>query len=480
MDGDLIMIKADIGLIGLAVMGQNLVLNIERNGYIVSVYNRTVSKVDQFINNNGENKNFFGTKTIIEFVNSIKKPRKIILMIKAGIAVDNLIDLLKPLLNEKDVLIDAGNSFYKDTIRRYNDFKKINIYYLGVGVSGGEEGALKGLSIMIGGSREGWDSVSEILTKISAKVDEDFCCAYLGEGGAGHFVKMVHNGIEYSDMQLIAETYSIMRTILNLTPIEISDIFSNWNEGELGSYLIQITSNILKIKDEETSKPIIDVILDTAEQKGTGKWTSQVALDLGIPIPSISEAVFARYLSSYKNARIHANKIYGENIKSFNESKEKIINKLERALLIAKICSYAQGLDLIQSANEKYDWNIDLSEVAKIWRGGCIIRSVLLNRISEAFKEDKTMKNLLFADFVVNKIKNTHQDIREVIKLAIDNGIPLPAFSSVLSYFDGLKTKILPTNLIQAQRDYFGAHSFERIDKKRGEYSHYEKWPPTY
>jgi 6-phosphogluconate dehydrogenase len=470
-------IKADIGVIGLAVMGQSLVLNLERNNFVIAVYNRTSRRTEEFIQNHADKENIIGKFNLTDFCKSLKRPRKILLMIKAGKSVDDTITELFPLIDEGDIIIDGGNSFFRDTIRRFSELEAKSIFYLGVGISGGEEGALKGPSIMPGGSEQAWLLSKYIFEKIAAKIDGVPCCSYIGSDGAGHYVKMVHNGIEYSDMQLIAETYHIFKEVLNLQVDEIAQIFEEWNKGELNSYLMQITSNIFAVKDEDTGQPLIDVILDTAEQKGTGKWTSQEALEIGVPIPSITGALFARYISSYKTERKIASSILTGPNKEFLEDKELFIKKLRHGLFVAKICSFAQGFSLLKKASEHFKWSLNLYSIASLWRKGCIIRTELLNRIMKAYMKNIRLPNLLLDPYFATTLNQLHDDWRHIIKTAIEHGVPIPAFSSALSYYDSYRSGILPTNLIQAQRDYFGAHGFERLDKPKGEFFHFKSWP---
>ncbi len=470
--------KADIGLIGLAVMGQNLVLNMERNGYTIAVYNRTIEKLDEFINGKGLKKNIIGCYSLEELCNILKKPVTVMLMIKAGKPVDDFITKLLPFLKSGDIIIDGGNSFFRDTIRRSEKLKNEGIHYLGVGISGGEEGALRGPSVMPGGAIEAWKQVEKIFHKISAKINGKPCCSYIGSDGAGHYVKMVHNGIEYSDMQLIAEVYFILKNLLNMTSYELADLFAEWNKGDLDSYLIQITSKILSEKDPETGKPLIEVILDTAQQKGTGRWTSQEALEIGIPIPSITEAVNARIISAKRDERLIASNLLEGPIPQFTGDKKKLAETTRKALFAAKICSYAQGFSLLRTASEEYKWQIDLRKIAHIWRNGCIIRARFLEQIEKAFQQDNGLNNLLLDSYFVDVIKNNQKDWRHVIKLAVANGIPIPALSSTLSYYDSYRNPSLPVNLIQAQRDYFGGHGFERVDKEPGLIFHHDNWPP--
>jgi len=458
--------KQDIGLIGLAVMGENLVLNMESKGFSVAVYNRTVEKVDNFINGRAKGKNIVGTHSIEELCSVLKKPRKIMLMIKAGNAVDEFIEKLIPYLEKGDIIIDGGNSNFLDTIRRTKYVESKGLLYIGTGVSGGEEGALKGPAIMPGGSIQAWEYIKPIFQKIAAKnSDGTPCCAFIGPDGAGHFVKMVHNGIEYGDMQLICEAYFIMKNLLKLTYKKMHKVFSDWNKGELDSYLIEITADILSKIDKETGKPIVEIILDKAGQKGTGKWTSQYALDLGVPAQTIAEAVFARCMSAIKEQRVKASKVLTGPKKIFNGNKENFINAIFDALYASKICSYAQGFEIMKSASKEYKWNLNFGEIALIWRNGCIIRARFLERIKEAFELNPNLDNLLLDPFFKDIINKTQNNWRRVISTAINFGIPIPAFSSALAYFDSYRSAILPANLLQAQRDYFGAHTYERVDK---------------
>jgi len=460
------MAEQDFGIVGMAVMGQNLALNVESKGFSVAVYNRTGSKTEEFHKNRCQGKNIVPTYTIEEFVNSLKKPRRIMIMVKAGSPVDDIIGQLKPHLSAGDVLIDGGNSFFQDTERRSKELEADGILYIGTGVSGGEEGALHGPSLMPGGQREAYDLIEPIFTKIAAHVNGDPCCTYIGPGGAGHYVKMVHNGVEYSDMELIAESYYLMKYVLGLSSEELHQVFSEWNKGDLNSYLIQITADIFARKDEETGQPLVEMILDKAGQKGTGKWTSQNALDLGIPTPSIAEAVFARCISALKDERVEASKVLkGPEVK-FTGDRDEFIKKIHDALYASKVCSYAQGFALMRATREEYGWNLNLGEIAMIWRGGCIIRAHFLHRIKEAFDENPDLKNLLLAPYFKDIIDRTQENWRYVVSQAALLGIPIPAFSSALSYYDAYRRERLPANLIQAQRDYFGAHTYERIDKE--------------
>ncbi len=464
--------KADIGLIGLAVMGENLVLNMESKGFTVSVYNRTTSKVDNFMGARAKGKNIIGTHTLEELVDSLEKPRKVMLMIKAGPAIDKTIDALIPMLDKGDIIIDGGNTHFPDTNRRTAYVESKGLLYIGTGVSGGEEGALLGPSIMPGGSPKAWPAVKPIFQTISAKVEDgSACCEWVGENGAGHFVKMVHNGIEYGDMQLITEAYHIMKTHLGMDADEMHEVFKEWNESELDSYLIEITRDILAYKDEN-NEPIVDKILDTAGQKGTGKWTAIAALDLGIPLTLIGEAVFSRCLSAIKEERVEASKILSGPKPVFNGDKKEFLNNLRDALFASKIVSYAQGYALMSEAAKEYGWKLNYGAIAMMWRGGCIIRSVFLNNIKEAFDNNPELQNLLLDPYFKEKIMNAQQGWRNVVAEAVRNGIPAPALSAALNYFDGYRSERLPANLLQAQRDYFGAHTYERTDKPRGEFFH--------
>jgi 6-phosphogluconate dehydrogenase len=455
-----------IGVIGLAVMGKNLALNIESRGYSVAVFNRSYEKTEEFLNNEAKGKNFVGSRTIEEFVNSLEKPRKILLMVKAGAATDATIESLKPYLEKEDILIDGGNTFFQDTIRRNKELVDLGINFIGTGVSGGEEGALKGPSIMPGGKKEAYELVQPILEAISAKVNGDPCCTYIGPNGAGHYVKMVHNGIEYGDMQLICEAYFIMKNILGLNAEELHEVFSEWNKGELDSYLIEITADIFTKKDDETGKPLVDVILDTAGQKGTGKWTSQNALDVGVPLPIITESVFARFISAMKDERIKASKILsGPVAKSFEGNKQDLIEAVRKALYMSKICSYAQGFAQMRAASEEYGWDLRYGDIAMIFRGGCIIRAQFLQKIKDAYDREPALSNLLLDPYFKEIVEGYQAALRQVISVAIERGIPVPAFASAIAYFDSYRTETLPANLLQAQRDYFGAHTYQRVDK---------------
>jgi 6-phosphogluconate dehydrogenase len=463
---------SDIGLIGLAVMGENLVLNMESRGFQVSVYNRSVKKVDDFLAGRAKGKKITGTYSIEELVRSLECPRKVMIMVKAGSAVDEMIETLIPHLAPGDIIIDGGNTHFPDTNRRTAFVESKGLLYIGTGVSGGEEGALLGPSIMPGGSKAAWPVIKPIFQAIAARVDDGSpCCDWVGENGAGHFVKMVHNGIEYGDMQLICEAYQIMRDLLNLSAQEMHNIFKEWNEGELNSYLIEITRDILEYKDAD-GKPLVDKILDTAGQKGTGKWTAVAALDQGIPLTLIGEAVFSRCLSAVKDERVQASKILKGPAPSFSGDKTKFISDLREALYASKIISYAQGYSLMRAAAGEYKWKLNYGGIALMWRGGCIIRSAFLGRIKEAFDNNPAMTNLLLDPYFKEKVEKSQTGWRNVVATAATNGIPVPAISSALGYFDGYRCEKLPANLLQAQRDYFGAHTYERTDKARGEFFH--------
>ncbi len=464
--------KADIGLVGLAVMGENLVLNIESRGFTVAVYNRTVEKVDHFIQGRARGKNIIGTHSIEELVASLKTPRKVMLMVKAGKPVDDFIDQLLPHLQAGDIVIDGGNSHFPDTIRRTRYVESKGIQYIGTGVSGGEEGALHGPSIMPGGTPAAWPHVKPIFQAIAARVEDGTpCCDWVGSDGAGHFVKMVHNGIEYGDMQLICEAYQIMKELLGMSAGEMHEIFRKWNRGVLDSYLIEITGDILAHKDAD-GVPLVDKILDTAGQKGTGKWTSVVSLDLGIPLTMISEAVFARCLSAMKEERVAAAKVLKGPVPKFAGDRQLFLDDLEKALYAAKIVSYTQGYVLLKSAAAEFRWDLNYGGIALLWRGGCIIRSVFLGRIKEAFDRDPRLANLLLDPFFKETVSTSQEAWRRVISAAMLNGIWVPAMTTALNYFDGYRNDRLPANLLQAQRDYFGAHMYERIDKPRGQFFH--------
>ena len=466
------MAKADFGLIGLAVMGQNLVLNMDDHGYTVAVFNRTTSKVDDFINGNAEGTKVIGTHSIDELVSVLKRPRMVMLLVKAGKPVDTFIDLLVPYLEEGDIIIDGGNSNYHDTIRRTAYVESKGLLYIGTGVSGGEEGARYGPSIMPGGSPEAWQHVRPIFQAIAAKVDDGTtCCDWVGENGAGHFVKMTHNGIEYGDMQLICESYYLMKYAVGMSADEMHRVFAEWNEGKLDSYLIEITRDILDYKDEDGS-PLAEKILDTAGQKGTGKWTAVSALDMGIPLTLISEAVLARFLSALKDERVAASKILRGPKLMFEGDKTAFVNDLRDALYAAKIISYTQGYMLMRAAAGEYGWNLNNGGIALMWSGGCIIRSVFLGKIKDAFERDPSLSNLLLDPYFREEIEAAQPAWRRVVARAVEMGIPVPAMSSALAFYDGYRSARLPANLLQAQRDYFGAHTYERVDKPRGEFFH--------
>ncbi|MCA1054741.1 NADP-dependent phosphogluconate dehydrogenase [Rossellomorea aquimaris] len=460
------MSQQEIGVIGLAVMGKNLAWNIESRGYSVSVYNRSREKTDEMVKeSNG--KKIVPTYSIEEFVNSLEKPRKILLMVKAGKATDATIDQLKPFLEKGDILIDGGNTFFEDTRRRNGELSESGIHFIGTGVSGGEEGALTGPSIMPGGQKEAYDLVAPILKDIAAKVNGEACTTYIGPDGAGHYVKMVHNGIEYGDMQLIAESYFLMKNVLGLSAEELHEVFAEWNKGELDSYLIEITADIFTKKDDETGKPMVDVILDKAGQKGTGKWTSQSALDLGVSLPIITESVFARFISAIKDERVKASKMLkGPDAGAFKGDKEALIESIRKALYMSKICSYAQGFAQMRAASDEYDWNLQYGDIAMIFRGGCIIRAQFLQKIKEAYDRESNLSNLLLDPYFKEIVESYQYALREVISVAVQNGVPVPGFSAALSYYDSYRTETLPANLIQAQRDYFGAHTYQRVDKE--------------
>jgi len=462
---------ADIGLIGLAVMGENLVLNMESKGYTVAVYNRTTEKVDHFVNGRGRGKKFIATHTIAEFCRAIRRPRKVMMLVKAGPAVDDLIEQLLPHLEAGDVIIDGGNTHFPDTIRRTKYVESKGLFYIGTGVSGGEEGALNGPSMMPGGSTAAWPLVKPIFQSICAKADGMPCCDWVGEDGAGHFVKMVHNGIEYGDMQLICETYQIMKDLLGMSNAEMHDVFAKWNEGDLDSYLIEITRDILAYRDE-TGAYTLDYILDAAGQKGTGKWTAIAALDEGVPLTLITEAVFARSLSAMKEERVAASAELSGPKKTFAGDRAAFLSDLHDALYAATIVSYAQGYALMRQAAHTYGWNLNNGGIALMWRGGCIIRSVFLGKIKEAFDRMPNLTNLLLDPFFKEKVLTAQSGWRSVVASAVTNGIPVPSMSAALSYFDGYRTERLPANLLQAQRDFFGAHTYERVDRERGTFFH--------
>ncbi|MDC9620589.1 NADP-dependent phosphogluconate dehydrogenase [Xenorhabdus sp. XENO-7] len=459
------MSKQQIGVVGMAVMGRNLALNIESRGYSVSIFNRSSDKTDEVIAEN-PGKKLVPSYSIEEFVSSLEKPRRILLMVKAGEATDKTIASLTPHLDKGDILIDGGNTYFQDTIRRNRELSAQGFNFIGTGVSGGEEGALKGPSIMPGGQKEAYELVAPILKEIAAKVDGEPCVTYIGADGAGHYVKMVHNGIEYGDMQLIAEAYSLLKHSLNLSNQELADVFSDWNQGELSSYLIEITADIFRKKDEE-GQYLVDVILDEAANKGTGKWTSQSSLDLGVPVTLITESVFARYISSLKDQRVAASKVLsGPEAQPFNGDKAEFIEKVRRALYLGKIVSYAQGFQQLKVSSDEYNWDLNYGEIAKIFRAGCIIRAQFLQKITDAYNENSAIANLLLAPYFKQVADEYQQALRDVVSYGVQNGIPTPTFSAAISYYDSYRSAVLPANLIQAQRDYFGAHTYKRTDKE--------------
>ncbi len=466
------MSKADIAVVGLAVMGENLILNMESKGFTVACFNRTVEKVDKFIDGRAKGKNIIGCHSIEEMVANLKTPRKVMVMVKAGKPVDMFIDQVLPHLEDGDIVIDGGNSHFPDTMRRTEYVESKGKLYIGTGVSGGEEGALLGPSIMPGGSPAAWEHVKPIFQKICAQTDAgDPCCDWVGQNGAGHFVKMVHNGIEYGDMQMICETYQMMKHGLGMSNEDMHDVFKEWNEGELDSYLIEITRDILGYKDEN-SQAVVDLILDTAGQKGTGKWTAVAALDTGQPLTLVTEAVFARCLSAIKDERVAASKVLTGPNEAFEGDKKQMIEDLRQALYASKIVSYAQGYQLMRAAATEYGWNLNNGGIALMWRGGCIIRSVFLGKIKGAFDNNPELNNLLLDPFFKSAVEKAQAAWRRVITSAVNMGVPMPAISSALAYYDGYRAERLPANLLQAQRDYFGAHTYERVDKPRGEFFH--------
>ncbi len=464
--------KSNIGLVGLAVMGENLALNLESKGFSVAVYNRTTSKVDSFVSGRGKDKSFTPCYSVEELCENLESPRKVLVMVKAGAPVDAFIEQVIPFLDEGDIIIDGGNSYYPDTIRRTQYLAEKGLSFVGCGVSGGEIGALTGPSMMPGGDPKAWPLVKEIFQKIAAKVEDgSSCCEWVGDNGAGHYVKMVHNGIEYGDMQMICEAYALMKNLLKMNNEEIADTFEKWNGGELDSYLIEITADIFRKKDE-SGKYIVDQILDTAGQKGTGKWTSESALNLGAPSSTIAEAVFARCMSAVKEERVAASKILPGPDAGFDGDKESFLEDIRQALFASKICSYAQGFQLFKYAAKEYNWELNFGEIALMWRGGCIIRAVFLNDIKQAFDTNPNLENLLLAPYFTDKIVACQTGWRNVVSAATKYGVAVPAFSSAINYYDGYRTETLPANLLQAQRDYFGAHTYERVDKPRGEVFH--------
>jgi 6-phosphogluconate dehydrogenase len=458
--------QCDIGLIGLAVMGENLALNMESKGFSVAVFNRTTEVTEKFASGRGKGKNIQPTHTIEEFVAALKKPRKAMIMVKAGAPVDAVINQLAPLLEEGDVIIDGGHSLFTDTQRRGKELDGKGIHFVGMGVSGGEEGALKGPSLMPGGSRESWEIIAPIFRKIAAQVDGEPCCRYMGPDGAGHFVKMVHNGIEYGDIQLICEAYAILKTIVEMDAAQLAETFAEWNKGELDSYLIEITSQIFRKIDPQTGKPLVDVILDKAGQKGTGIWTLQAAIRQSVVISTINAAVEARVISSRKEDRVAASEILPQpRVRQFRGNRVRLVNAVRDALYASKIISYAQGMELLRAASTEYKWNLNLSDIATIWRGGCIIRAKFLNRIVEAYQRDPGLHNLLLDRYFTRIIRKTQRNWRVAVSTAIKHGVAVPAFSASLAYFDSYRQPRLPANLLQAQRDFFGAHTYERVDK---------------
>lgn len=456
---------ADIALIGLAVMGQNLILNMNDHGFVVCAYNRTTSKVDDFLNNEAKGTKIVGAHSLEEMVKKLKKPRRVMMLVKAGNAVDNFIEQLIPLLEKDDVIIDGGNSEYTDTIRRCKYLREKGLRFIGAGVSGGEEGARFGPSIMPGGHSDAWPFVKDIFQSISAKANDEPCCDWVGEDGAGHYVKMVHNGIEYGDMQLCCEAYDIMKQLLGLDHEEMGKVFEEWNKTELDSFLIEITADILKYKDQD-KQPLVSKIRDSAGQKGTGKWTAISALDLGIPVTLIGESVFSRCLSSLKDERVEASKLLpGPKVSKFTGNKTEFIEHIRRALYASKIISYTQGFMLLREAAQKFNWNLNYGQIALMWRGGCIIRSVFLGKIKDAFAKNPKLTNLLLDDFFMDEISKCQDSWRYLLSTAVLHGIPTPAFSTALAFYDGYRSAQLPANLIQAQRDYFGAHTYELLDQ---------------
>jgi 6-phosphogluconate dehydrogenase len=460
------MSKQQIGVVGLAVMGKNLALNIESRGFSVSVYNRSPEKTKELLEES-PGKRLTGTYSVEEFVQSLETPRRILIMVKAGKPTDDTINQLLPYLSKGDILIDGGNAYFPDTVRRNKELEAQGFRFIGTGVSGGEEGALKGPSIMPGGQKDAYELVEPILTAISAKVNGDPCCTYIGPDGAGHYVKMVHNGIEYGDMQLICEAYQLLKDVLGVSTEELHEIFTEWNNGELDSYLIEITRDIFTKYDAETGKPMVDVILDSAGQKGTGKWTSQSALDLGVPLSIITESVFSRFISAMKEERVTASKVLsGPSVTPFAGDRKAFIEAVRKALYASKICSYAQGFAQMRAASEEYNWGLDYGSIAMIFRGGCIIRARFLQNIKDAYDRNSELKNLLLDSYFKGIVEQYQDAWREVVAAAVTRGIPVPAFASALAYYDSYRSERLPANLLQAQRDYFGAHTFQRVDKE--------------
>ena len=458
--------QADIGLVGLAVMGQNLVLNMESRGYTVAVYNRTGERTREFMEQRAAGRKIVAGYDIDEFLGALKKPRAIMIMVKAGRPVDQVIEQLEPHLEKGDILIDGGNSFFQDTIRRTRELESRGLRYIGTGVSGGEEGALHGPSIMPGGTKQAYEQVGRIFLDIAARVDGEPCCTYIGADGAGHYVKMVHNGIEYGDMQLIGEAYMLMKDVLGMSHEEMQRTFAEWNRGELDSYLIEITAEILSKTDPETGNPLVEMILDRAGQKGTGKWTSQSALDLGISTPTVAEAVFARCISAVKEERVEASSVLSGPKMTFQGDKQEFVESIRQALYASKICSYAQGFSLMQSAADEYGWDLKLGEIAMIWRGGCIIRAKFLGKIKEAYDRNPHLRNLLMDPYFSEIVQKNQPRWRRVVSTAIQMGVPVPGFSSAITYYDAYRNERLWANMIQAQRDYFGAHTYQRVDRE--------------
>ena len=460
------MTKQQIGVVGVGVMGRSLALNFESKGFSVSVYDLSAEKVNEILETH-KGKNIIGTTNTEEFVQSLERPRKIMLMVNAGVITDKAIESLVPYLEKGDILIDGGNSFFQDTIRRNKELEEKGILFIGAGVSGGEEGALKGPAIMPSGQKEAYEAAGPLLTAISAKVNGEPCCTYIGPNGAGHYVKMVHNGIEYGDMQLICESYHLMKSLLGLSTDELHEVFQEWNKGELDSYLIEITADIFTKKDPETGKPLVDVILDTAGQKGTGKWTSQSALDLGVPLSMITESVFSRFLSAMKEERVKASKVLkGPNQTKFAGNKQEFIELIRKTLYFSKIISYAQGFSQFKVASKEYNWDLKPGEIAKIFRGGCIIRAAFLQNIMDAYDRNPNLDNLLMDSYFQSVTADYQEAAREVVAAAVKAGIPVPGLSSALAYYDSYRSEVLPANLLQAQRDYFGAHTYQRIDRE--------------
>jgi len=467
------MSSCDIGLIGLAVMGENLVLNMESKSFSVAVYNRTTAVTERFAEGAAKGKNIVPCKTLEEFVAALKRPRKAQIMVKAGAPVDAVINQLVPLFEPGDIIIDGGNSLWTDTQRREKEVGQKGIRYFGVGVSGGEEGALKGPSIMPGGSRDGWEHLAPIYTRIAAQVDGEPCCRYMGPDGAGHYVKMVHNGIEYGDMQLICEAYAILKDVLGLGAKALHSVFEDWNKGELNSYLIEITAKIFARTDPETGKPLVDVVLDKAGQKGTGKWTVGHAVELGVVLSTVSAAVEARIISSMKEERVAASKVLPHpEARPYTGDHQDLVDAVRDALYASKIVSYAQGMDLLGAASRLYGWNLNFGDIATIWRGGCIIRAHFLNRIKQAYESNPGLKNLLLDPFFRDILAKTQTHWRRAISTAVEHGVAVPAFSASLAYFDSYRQERLPSNLLQGQRDFFGAHTYERVDKTPGQFFH--------